>query len=147
MSWDVSLYEFTQRYRTVEEIPGDEQPRLLGSLSEVHATVSAVFPGTDWGDAVWGIYEGEYGSIEFNVGEEDPVQSLGLHVRASDAIVGGILQLCGRMGCQAIDPSTGTFLDQSAHPSAGLESGVNTEIALLERVGRNPNEREVSIAA
>ena len=121
MSWDVSLYRFTRRYPTIEDIPGDEQLLPLGSLSEVHVAVSAVFPGTNWTDPVWGIYDGEFGSIEFNVGKDDPVKSLGLHVRASDAIVGGILQLCERMACQAMDLTNSTFLDQSAHPSAGLE--------------------------
>lgn len=121
MSWDVSLYRFTRQYRTIEEIPGDEQPLPLGSLAEVQAAVSVVFPGTDWSDPVWGVYDSEFGSIEFNVGKDDPVQSLGLHVRASDAIVGGILHLCERVGCQAIDLTDGTFLDQSEHPVAGLE--------------------------
>lgn len=121
MSWDVSLYRFTRQYRTIEEIPGDEQPLPLGSLAEVQAAVSGVFPGTDWSDSVWGVYDSEFGSIEFNVGKDDPVQSLGLHVRASDAIVGGILHLCERVGCQAIDLTDSTFLDQSEHPVAGLE--------------------------
>ncbi len=121
MSWDVSLYKFTRRYRTIQEIPGDEQPLPLGSLSEVQAAVSEVFPGTNWSDPVWGIYDGEFGSIEFNVGRDDPVQGLGLHVRASEAIVGGILHLCERIGCQAIDLTDSSFLDQSEHPAAGLE--------------------------
>lgn len=120
MSWDVSLYKFTRRYSNIQDIPGDEQPRPLGTLSEVQTTVSDVFPGTNWKDPVWGIYDGEFGSIEFNVRKDDSVQSLALHVRARDAIVGGILQLCERLGCQAIDLSDSSFLDQSEHPAAGL---------------------------
>jgi len=121
LSWDVFLHKFTRLYRTVGEIPDDEQPLPLGSLSEVQAAISAIFPGTDWSDPVWGIYDSKLGSIEFNVGRDDPVQSLGLHVRASDTIVGGILHLCERMGCQAIASTDSTFLDPSEHPASGLE--------------------------
>jgi hypothetical protein len=72
-------------------------------------------------DAQYGVYDSEFGSVEFNVGEDDLVGSLALPVRASNAIVGGILQLCERLGCQAIDISSSSFLDLSEHPAAGLE--------------------------
>ncbi|MFS2034682.1 hypothetical protein ACEN8I_11715 [Polaromonas sp. CT11-55] len=121
MSWDVSLYKFTRSYKIIEEIPNDEKLLALGSLREVQAAVSSVFPGTSWSDPHWGIYDSEFGSIEFNIGKEEPVEGLALHVRASDAIVGGILQLCGLMGCQAIDMTDSSFLDQSEHPAAGLQ--------------------------
>ncbi|MHB9834695.1 hypothetical protein Q8F57_007650 [Paraburkholderia terrae] len=121
MSWDVSLYKFTRRYSNIQEIPSDEQPYPLGSPSEVQTAVSDVFTGTNWNDPVWGMYDSEFGSIEFNVGKDDLVRSLALHVRASSAIVGGILQLCERLGCQAIDISSSSFLDRSEHPAAGLE--------------------------
>ncbi|MFP4895969.1 hypothetical protein [Paraburkholderia sp. EG304] len=121
MSWDVSLYKFTKRYRRIQDIPGDEQPHPLGTRSEVQAAVSDAFPGTNWNDPAWGIYDVEFGSIEFNLGKDDSVRSLALHARASAAIVGGILQLCERLGCQAIDLSDSSLLDQSEHPTAGLE--------------------------
>lgn len=121
MSWDVSLYRFTRCYRRIEEIPGDEQPHPLGSRTEVQIAVSNVFPGTNWNDPGWGIYDGDFGSIEFNLGKDDSVQSLALHVRASTEIIGGILQLCERLSCQAVDLSDSSLLDQSAHPATGLE--------------------------
>lgn len=121
MSWDVSLTKFTRRYHTIQEIPDDERPHPLGTLAEVHAAVSEVFPGTNWSDPAWGVYDGKFGSIEFNVGRDDPVQSLALHIRASNEIVDGILALCKRLGCQAIDLSDSSLLDQSEHPAGGLE--------------------------
>ncbi|WP_439890803.1 hypothetical protein ACS7SF_16810 [Ralstonia sp. 25C] len=121
MSWDVSLFKFPRRYSRVDEIPDDEQPVPLGLLSELQTAVSEVFPGTDWSDPIWGIYDGEFGSIEFNVGDDDPVEDVMLHVRANEAIIGAILSLCEHLGCQAIDFAEGSFLDQSEHPAAGLE--------------------------
>jgi hypothetical protein len=122
MSWDVSLYKFFRRYDSIDEIPEGEQLTVLGSLAEIQTVVSEVFMGTDWRDPVWGVYDCEFGSIEFNVGKDDPVQGLALHVRASAPIVGGILQLCERLGCQAIDLTDSSFLDRAAHPAAGLET-------------------------
>lgn len=121
MSWDVSLYRFSQRYQSLDEIPEDEQPFALGSLKEIQLAVSAAFPGTSWADPIWGIFKAEFGSVEFNVGKEEPVVCLALHVRAGDAVLGGIFDLCNKLHCQAIDLSYSTFLDQAADPASGLE--------------------------
>ncbi|EEA03640.1 oxidoreductase-like protein [Burkholderia sp. H160] len=64
MSWDVSLYKFTKRYRRIQDIPGNEQPHPLGTRSEVEAAVSDAFPGTNWNDPASGIYDGEFDTIE-----------------------------------------------------------------------------------
>lgn len=84
MAWDVSLFKFSRQYKDASEIAEDEQLQSLGSLSEVQATVASVFPNTDWTDPRWGIFSSEIGSIEFDVGKADPVESIGLHVRADD---------------------------------------------------------------
>lgn len=121
MAWDVSLFKFGQQYRDASEIAADAQLQTLGSLSEVQATVTSVFPNTDWTDPRWGIFSNEIGSIEFDVGETDPIKSIGLHVRADDLIVDGILSLCERFGCQALDASDGSFLQLSDHPQRNLQ--------------------------
>ena len=121
MSWDVSLFKFSRNYQTLDEIPENEQPFSLSSRKEIQTEISSVFPNTNWNDPIWGIFDSEFGSIEFNIGKDDPVQSLALHVRASDAILGGLFDLCHRLGCQAIDLSYSTFLDQSSDPTLGLE--------------------------
>lgn len=121
MAWNVSLYKFSQRYDSVSEIASDEQLGSLGSLAVVRETVTSVFAGTDWSDPHWGIFSSEIGSIEFNIGKEDDVRGVALHVRADDAIVDGILLLCERLACQAIDLSDGSFLEQSDNPSRNLQ--------------------------
>jgi len=121
MAWDVSLFKFSRRYGSVSEIASDEQLVNLGSLSEVQSTVTSIFPDTDWSDPHWGIFSSQVGSIEFNVGKEDPVQGVALHVRAGDEIVNGILLLCESFECQAIDLSDGSFLEQSDDPARNLK--------------------------
>jgi hypothetical protein len=122
VSWDISICKFSQSYESIDDIPEDEKPVPIGSLTAVRAAISRVFPSTDWSDPEWGVFEAPFGSIEFNLSSEDPVKSLMLHVRAGDEIVPPIVQLCREEGWQAVDGSEGAFLEQSPVPEAGLRS-------------------------
>jgi len=135
MSWDISICKFSRAYASVEEIPDNERCHSLGSRTEVHAAVSSVFPGADWSDPNWGKYEAPFGSIEFNVGGSEPVEGMMLHVRASEAVVAPIVQLCAQQGWQALDVSNGSFLEQSPVPEAGLGDWLNYRNRVLGREG------------
>lgn len=120
MSWDVSILRLSTRYRSVSEIPKDDQLIELGSRADVHAAISEVFIGVDWSDPTWGIYDGEFGSVEFNNGGEEPLKGFMMHVRASEEIISLIVTLCERQGWSALDCSTGGMIDQSDEPGRGL---------------------------
>ena len=120
MSWDVFLQKFSRTYESLGEMSGDENPQPLGTRQAVQEAISSVFTSTDWSDPQWGNLLAEFGSVEFNIGARDPVQSVALHVRAGDAVIGGILELCRRLGCQAMDPEGGRFLDRSEVPETSL---------------------------
>ncbi|WP_141211354.1 hypothetical protein [Rhodoferax sp. TH121] len=120
MSWDVSICRFGRQYETMEEIPNDERCYPLGTRVEIHAAISRSFPGTDWSDPAWGVWESPFGSIEFSIGNDDPVEGVMLHVRANEAVVHPIIELCLDQEWQAFDMSNGTFLEKSAVPEAGL---------------------------
>ncbi len=132
MSWDIAIMKFTRPYGCAHDIPDDEPGLCLGSRKEVHARVNAGFPGTDWGDPAWGVWEAPFGSIEFNVGDEDPVGDLMLHVRASEAVVPLIVSLCLDNGWQGIDCSAGAFMERSLAPAQGLAMWTDHR----DRVGR-----------
>lgn len=121
MSWDVSIFRFARQYASVEEIPEDETPLPLAPREEVHRAVTEFFPGTNWKDPAWGQFDSTFGSVEFNIGKEDPVGSFMLHVRASNEIVAPILAMCRAQNWLALDLSTGEFLNASVDPTAGLE--------------------------
>lgn len=121
MSWDVTIMKFGQSYGSVEEIPDDATPLPLGSTADVHAFVTKFFPGTDWSDAAWGIFDSPFGSIEFNLGKDDPAESMMLHVRASNEIVAPIVAMCREYGWNALDCSTGELLEKSENPAEGIE--------------------------
>jgi hypothetical protein len=120
MSWDVSIQRFSRRYSSVEEIPEDESCLPLGPCAEVQSIISSAFPGTDWTDPAWGIYDSPAGSVEFNMGNDDPNTGFMLHVRASATVVPIIVNLCISNHWQAIDCSSGAFLEQSSDPASGL---------------------------
>jgi len=122
MSWDISIMKFSRRYQSSDEIPKDEKPLVLGSLEHVHECVLAEFPGTDWSDPTWGVWDASVGSIEFNLGKNDPAESMMLHVRAGSEVVPAIVHLCLVNGWQGIDCGTGDFIEQSQDPVGGLEA-------------------------
>lgn len=121
MSWDVSVMRFSKAYASVDDIPEDERPLPLGALSQVHAAVADVFVGVDFSDPIWGCWESPFGSIEFNIGAEDPVEGMMLHVRASTEVIPAIVELCRRNSWHALDCSEGDFL-ADANATQGLEA-------------------------
>ncbi len=125
MSWDISICKFSRVYASPEEIGDDEHCYPLGNRSEIQAAVSSVFIGVDWSDPAWGIYESPLGSIEFNLGGPDPIEGFMLHVRANEALIPPIVQLCSQHNWQALDVSNGSFLEQVAVPESGLREWLN----------------------
>jgi len=121
MSWDISIMRLSKEYQSVSDIPSDEQPLSIGSIENVHRAVSRVFPGTDWADPAWGVWDAPFGSIEFNLGTEDPAMSMMLHVRAGPQVVPLIVTLCHVNQWHGIDCSYGDFIEKSVSPEQGLE--------------------------
>ena len=119
MSWDVSIQKFSRSYASISDIGDDERGLPLGPRNAVHGAVTEIFPGTDWADPAWGVWDSEFGSIEFNVGT-DPAEGMMLHVRAEAAVVSAIVQLCKVSGWQGVDCSSGEFLEKAEHPEESL---------------------------
>lgn len=122
MSWDVTVQRFSRgEYSAIEDIPEDERCAPLGSRVEVQAVISKFFPGTDWSDPAWGNYESAEGSIEFNMGKDEPNTGFMMHVRGSSAVVPAMVAMCRQERWQALDCSNGAFLEKIGDPTAGLE--------------------------
>jgi len=121
MSWDVSVQRFSREYDSVEDIPESERCVPIGSQAAVRALVSQFFPGTDWSEPSWGIFESANGLIEFNMGKGEPNTGFMMHVRASPAVVRPIIEMCRSQHWQALDCSSGGFLEKSTNAENGLE--------------------------
>lgn len=126
MSWDVTVQRFSRgEYAEITEIPEDESCAPLGSRVEVQIAISKFFPSTDWSDPAWGKYESTDGSIEFNLGSDEPNTGFMMHIRASATVVPSIVTMCIAEHWQALDCGSGEFLVRSATPDAGLEQWID----------------------
>lgn len=54
--------KFSRSYASVEEITDDETAHPIGTQDHVHSAVAKHFPGTNWNDVAWGIFESPVGS-------------------------------------------------------------------------------------
>lgn len=136
MSWDISLFKAPPGI-TIEEIPRDYEPVPLGSVAEILDRLQAAFVDLDLSDPTWGDLERAGWSIEFNIGREDPVQSIMLHVRGGgDDVVQVVRETAHILGCRAFDSSSGEFIedggidgwaDFQAYRDGGIESGGATQ--------------------
>ena len=111
MSWDISLFNAPPGM-TIEEIPRDYEPAPLGSAVEVLGRLQAAFVDLDLGDPTWGDLERSGWSIEFNIGRENPVRSIMLHVRGGgDDVVQVVRETAQVLRCRALDCSSGEFIE------------------------------------
>ena len=79
-------------------------------------------PGVDWSDPNWGIYEEDEFTIEFNTGEDDPLESLMLHVRGGGDALQALLRLARPTGWGLLDCSTSEFIDLENPSAEGWEA-------------------------
>ena len=113
MSWDVSFQDLPDGLQSIADVPDDFLPiRPLCSRAELHAKIRAIAPETDFSDPAWATLDADGFSIELNIGDEDPVMSLMVHVRGDDeAVLGIIRELASALGRAAIDCSAGELID------------------------------------
>ena len=124
MSWGVSVQRFSREYNSIEDIPETERLVPLGSQAAVRALISEYFPGTDWTEPAWGIFDSLDGSIEFSMGKDEPNTGFMMHVRASPAVINPMIAMCRLHNLQALDGSSGQFLEKSTDPSGSLKQWI-----------------------
>jgi hypothetical protein len=121
MSWDVYLMKVPENIITVEDMDDNFSSQPLGGKKEVLTLFKELFPEADFTDSSWGILDNENYSIEFNISNEDPVQSVALHIRGNELAVKAIEKICQRTGWRAIDSGSGDFIDFSNSSESGFK--------------------------
>lgn len=133
MSWDVMIFN-TRGDKTppIEQFQeSDYEP--LGPAAIVRRRLSELLPGIDWSDATWGIFEGNGFSIEFNVGNDDPIDNMMLHIRGGGDAVAAIVTFARPLGWSALDCSTSVFLDLDNPSQAGWEGFQSFRDKIIEK--------------
>ncbi|WP_432089655.1 hypothetical protein [Streptomyces sp. bgisy095] len=111
MSWDVILLRLPDDVTSVQEIPADYTPDPLGRRDDVLAAVAQAVPDADLSDPAWGEIFSPTWSIELNIGSEEPVDSVMLHIRGSaDDVLTPVLRLAEALQCKAFDCVEGDLI-------------------------------------
>ncbi len=93
MSWDVIFYAANETPPPVAEMPDTWRGDSLGSLAEIRSKIDECIPEVDWSDPVWGIFDGDGFSYEFNIGRDEPCASVMVHVRGGGPALSLLLAL------------------------------------------------------
>ncbi|MFD9573190.1 hypothetical protein ACFWBI_25495 [Streptomyces sp. NPDC059982] len=111
MSWDVLLLRLPDDITSVQEIPADCSPAPLGRRHDVLAAVIQACPEVELSDPAWGELSCAAWSIEFNIGSEDPVDSIMLHIRGSgDDVLIHVFRLAEALSCRVLDCAGGDLI-------------------------------------
>ncbi|MBT2370353.1 hypothetical protein J7E88_35065 [Streptomyces sp. ISL-10] len=111
MSWDVLLLRLPDDVTSVQEISADHTPDPLGRRRDVLAAVTQAVPEVDLSDPAWGELSSATWSIELNIGSEDPMDSVKLHIRGSgDDVLTPVLRLADALRCKALDCAEGNLI-------------------------------------
>jgi hypothetical protein len=114
VSWDIYLQPFPADIVRVEDIPPDFVSDSMGPRHELVDKILAAVPGADFSDPAWGRINLPECEMEVNIGREELVKSVMLHVRGGNLAPGIVAAIADALGVRAIDTGTGEFFDLSA---------------------------------
>ena len=111
MSWDVVLMKMPEGASSIADLPKDHVSMPLGQRADVEEAIRRAVPGVDLTDPTWGQMAGPGWSMELNIGREDPIDDIMLHIRgSSDWVFEPIFALSRELRCQVIDCGSGDVL-------------------------------------
>lgn len=119
MSWDVIVQNYGGNPPPDDEL--DAPPAPLGSAKEIRKRIDAHLPGVAWSDELRGVYEGDEFSIEFDIGEEEPITTVMLSVHGGGDAFGAIKSFAVPNRWSLFDCSESTFLDLEGSTAEGFE--------------------------
>lgn len=141
MSWDVYIMSASGAGGMAPGAdPNDEDIAPLGIRETVHSAIRSVFPTVDLSDRSWGVLEGEGYTIEFNMGTDDSVGGMMLHVRGGGDVIPAIKALCDHTGWLAYDLQAGEFM---AFDAASEESWQEWQAFRDRAVGSSESKDQV----
>jgi hypothetical protein len=108
MSWDLFVQNLPEGVHSVDDIPDDFEPPVIGKRSEIIRRILEVVPTADFTDPAWGKIDGDDFSIEVNLVDEEDVQSFAFHIHGGDLAAFVASDLLQHLGCRALDPNSDT---------------------------------------
>lgn len=140
MSWDVIAFDYQGSPPSLQNWKEDLRSLPLGSPGEVRTKIDAHLPGVDWSDPAWGVYWGEGFSFEFNLGRDESIDSVMVHVRGSGDAIGALLKFATPNGWSLLDCSMTEWIDPADPSSAGWEGFQAFRDRAIENARRRESE-------
>lgn len=134
MSWDLMVFNFGGK--TPPPMEQFEESAML-PLEKPRERISSLLDGVDWSDPAWGIYRGDGYKIGFNIGNDELITNIMLHVRGGGDAIAAIIHFAKPLGWSVLDCSTGDYLDLE-NPS---QSGWEGFQAFRDKVMRLPSDQ------
>ena len=121
MSWDVIIMKVPESFTgDFDELPEDWMPGNICTHKYLKNEIIKLFPKINNDDSSWMMLDEETYSIEFNVGEDDPINTITLHVRGDDKALESIKIFSEKLYCKALDTTEGEIIDFSDEPNKGF---------------------------
>jgi hypothetical protein len=140
MSWDVIAFDYQGSPPPLQDWSEDLRSLPLGSPDEVRTRIDAHLPGVDWSDPAWGIYGGRGFSFEFNLGKDESIDSVMVHVRGGGDAIAALLKFATPNGWSLLDCSTTEWIDPANPSSAGWEGFQAFRDRAIESARRRESE-------
>lgn len=118
VSWDVFAFVAPPGTASVEELPDDYDPPVIGTREEVIGRIEAIAPHVDASDPTWLRLVGPDHLIEVSLREEHPT-GMTFFIRGGEGCIPLLMKLTVGLGLVPYDTSTGELMD-AASGSASL---------------------------
>jgi hypothetical protein len=134
MSWDVLLMRFPEDFNgDFDEIPNNWEPEELFTKDYFAKELNKIFPEINTEDKTWMTLDSETFSIELNIGDDEPISNIMLHVRGDDMAIHAIELLCKTFNLQALDTTESELIDFSKNTNDGFAKWREYRNLVLEK--------------
>lgn len=122
MSYLIVLFALPASIMSIDELPMNYDPPALGSRETILALLTELFQDADVPDPTWVMLTREEFAVEFVVGHDDPVDSLGVRIHGADSAMAVVQLLCERTGWRAYDTSLSDLIKFQHDPAFCLQA-------------------------
>lgn len=116
MSWDIVLLK-----SKIDISDKQAQPECMGEKIVLIEEFEKNFSLVDFSNKTWGVFNDGQTSIEINIGTNEKVYSIMLHVRGGGDPFDFIKKTCDYFKWSALDGSTGEYFDLASPPRESWE--------------------------
>ncbi|MEN6625377.1 MAG: hypothetical protein ABFD69_04010 [Candidatus Sumerlaeia bacterium] len=131
MSWDLFLFKVAERPDKEMALNDQLYEKMLPfeEPGKVRDAISGVCKGTDWSDDVYGTWQHDGLSMEFNVGDDEPILSLVIYVRGAGDPYPILQALTKELDCYVYDCAIEEVLDWDHLDREGWRAACRQRVA------------------